>query len=62
MNEINLDDWKWLRKISGNDVEAVRHYKELARKNEVLMVEIYGEYNYNIYIPTKKTQSQGGPE
>jgi len=49
--EINLDEWKWLREVDGNDTEAVEQYTELARKNEALVVEIYGKYAYNIYIP-----------
>jgi Fic family protein len=51
MNEINLDDWRWLREISGLDTEAHEHYLELARKNEALVVGIIGKDAYNIYIP-----------
>lgn len=44
---------KWLRIISANDVEAVEHYKELARINEAIMVPRGSEYAYDIYL-TKK--------
>lgn len=54
MGEINLDEWKWLRKVSGLDTDGMTHYKEQARKNEVLIVAIQGEDAYNIYIPVQK--------
>lgn len=51
MTEINLDEWRWLRVISGLFTDTVDHYKELARKNEVLMVKIHNRDAYNIYVP-----------
>lgn len=49
--EINLDNWKWLRKISGLDTDTFAHYAKLAAKNEALIVPIYGQDAYNIYVP-----------
>ena len=50
---INLDDWEWLRELDGNQVHLVEQYKEKARKNEILMVQIYGKDAYNVYVPSK---------
>jgi transketolase len=49
--EIDLNKWKWLRKIDGNDRESFNHYLSLANKNEAMIVEINGEYAYNVYTP-----------
>lgn len=49
--EINLDEWKWLREVDGNDLDTVAHYQELARKNEALIVAIFNKYAFNIYVP-----------
>jgi hypothetical protein len=46
---INLNDWKWLREISGLHTEALKLYQRLAQKNEVLIVKINGRDAYNIY-------------
>jgi hypothetical protein len=54
-DEIDLNKWKWLREISGNDTEATEYYVELARKNEVFMVKIFNKDAYNIYTRMRKS-------
>ena len=49
--DINLDDWSWLRKISGLDTEAVEYYKEQDAHNGALMIRLPNEDAFNIYLP-----------
>ena len=51
LDDIDLDKWKWLRKVSGLDQDTINYYRKLASKNEVLMVEMLDEDAFNIYIP-----------
>lgn len=48
---------KWLRVISANDVEAIKHYEELARINEAIMVPRGSEYAYDIYLTKSQKRS-----
>ena len=56
MMNINLDEWEWLREITALDTEAVNHYKELAHKNEVLMVKVLNKDTFNIYVPVRESR------
>lgn len=51
LEDIDLNKWKWLRKVSGLDQDTINYYRKLASKNEVLMVEMLDEDAFNIYIP-----------
>ena len=51
LEDIDLNKWKWLRKVSGLDQDTINYYRKLASKNEVLMFEMLDEDAFNIYIP-----------
>ena len=52
--EVNLDKWRWLREVSGLSTETIADYKELERKNEALVVPIFGKDAFNIDLPEKR--------
>ncbi len=40
---------KFIREVSCNDTETADYYRELARKNEVIIEEVKDEYVLRIY-------------
>lgn len=64
LEDVDLNKWKWLRKISAADQEAVNHYRKLASINEVMMIKLPYEDSFNIYIaeqqPKQNTNGEHG--